>query len=488
MDLFNYLLEASICMALYYTLYLLIFKRLTFFSINRFYLLLIVVISLIIPALHIKITEPLPVEHINQMVIPTHNGNFEKENFLKVAKQTTYYFNWLLIVYVIYGLVCMVLLIRLFYRIFKMVRQAKIDGIMIGNNCIVHDHSINNASFFHIIFLRSNNVNKLEIEQILAHEKAHGRLLHSVDNLFIEMVKAFFWFNPFIYFIANALREVHEYEIDQRLKMVFDPKEYASLLVKLLAQPTVNLTNQFSAYNLKVRISMMFKQHSPGYKKWCYAFILPVLIVTGYWFSIEKVYGKTSIKKNFVLVLDAGHGGSQAGALGTGAIGIGGYREKDLNLQVVNQIKLVAEERGIQTILTRTDDRYLDIHDRVNNKADAFISIHMNSSAPGAKQTNGMEIKVDKNSLYPFSEKLAVSVKTALQQLSGINAKHEIDINETSPGNTLYILNHNKAPAILVELGYITDERDLNYVLNTHNQHEIAEKMIDAVLIYGNEN
>ncbi|MDB5285582.1 MAG: N-acetylmuramoyl-L-alanine amidase, partial [Mucilaginibacter sp.] len=78
--------------------------------------------------------------------------------------------------------------------------------------------------------------------------------------------------------------------------------------------------------------------------------------------------------------------------------------------------------------------------------------------------------------------------KTSLQQLRGINYKHEIDLGETSPGKTLYILSHNKAPALLIELGYITDQNDLHYVLNAHNQREIAEKIIDAVAAYGNVN
>jgi N-acetylmuramoyl-L-alanine amidase len=245
----------------------------------------------------------------------------------------------------------------------------------------------------------------------------------------------------------------------------------------------MSFANQFSAYSLKSRISMLFKPHSAAFKKWCYLLILPVLVISGYWFSIEKVYGKTSIKKDFVLVLDAGHGGSESGAFG-----IGGYHEKDLNLQMVNQIKLAAHERGIRTILTRTDDRYLDIHDRVGNKADAFISMHMNSIGVRDKKTNGMKIMVDRNSLYPFSKKIAINVKTSLQQLRGINNKHEIDLGETSPGKTLYILSHNKAPALLIELGYITDQNDLNYILNVHNQREIAEKIIDAVVAYGNVN
>lgn len=479
MDLFNYLFSASACMALCYMPYLLMFKRLTFFSMNRFYLLFIVAASIIIPALHIKIKESLPVKAFNQGIVLSHNAYPEMENLVPTVKQHANV-NWLLIAGFAYGFVCIIMLIKTAYNILKIVNEAKRHGVKIGKNYIVQDQNTNNASFFHIIFICIRNVDPLETEQILAHEKTHARLFHTADNLCIEVVKAFFWFNPFIYLIAKALNEAHEFEVDRSLKNIFDAKIYASLLVRLSAQPSMAIANQFSAYSLKSRIKMLFKPHSPAFKKWQYLLVLPVLAISAYWFSVEKVYGNTLIKKDFVLVLDAGHGGSQHGA-----VGIGGYYEKDLNLQLVQQIKSAAEKRGIRTILTRPDDRFLDLPERVGNKADAFISIHMKAPGGRTDQTNGLEIVVQKTSLYSFSKKLALSVKAELQQLKGINPQHNVDITEISPDRTLYVLKHNKAPAILIELGYITDQSDLDYVLDVDNQRKIAEKITDAVMAYG---
>jgi N-acetylmuramoyl-L-alanine amidase len=479
MDLFNYLFSASVCMALCYILYLLMFKRLTFFSMNRIYLLAIVTASVIIPALHIKIKEPLAVKASNQAIVISHNAYTEMENLLPAAKAQVNV-NWLLIAGFIYWVVCIVMLIKIVCSILKIVKDAKQHGLKVGKNYIVQDQNTNNASFFHIIFIRSRDVDPLELEQIMAHERAHARLFHSADNLYIEVIKAFFWFNPFIHLISKALNEVHEFEVDHSLKHIFDPKKYASLLMRLSTQPSMSLANQFSAYSLKRRISMLFKPNSPAFKQWTYLTLIPVLLISGYWFSIEKVYGNALMKKDFVLVLDAGHGGSQHGA-----VGIGGYYEKDLNLQLVQQIKSAAEKRGIRTILTRTDDRFLDLPERVSNKADAFISIHMKAPGGRTDQTNGLEIVVQQTSLYPLSKKLALSVRAELQQLKGINPKHNVDITEISPGKTLYVLKHNKAPAILIELGYITDQNDLDYVLNVDNQRKIAEKITDAVMAYG---
>jgi N-acetylmuramoyl-L-alanine amidase len=482
MALFNYLGGASVCMALCYTLYLLMFRRLTFFSMNRFYLLSIVAVSLIIPALHIKIRGSLPVKAINQSVVISHNTYPEVAQFASGMKAPTSV-NWYFIVQVIYIIVCAGMLFKIAYDILEIRKEVKLHGEWIGKNQIVRNEYGKNASFFHIIFIANKSADYLEMEQIMAHEKMHARLYHSADNLFIEVVKAFFWFNPFIYLIAKALSEVHEFEVDSALKKVFDPKRYASLLLRLSSPPSMHIANQFSAYSLKKRISMLFKPGSPAFKQWRYLAIIPVLLISGYWFSIEKIYGKDLMKKDFVLVLDAGHGGSQIGAIGSG-----GYREKDLCLQIVNQINQVAGERGVRTILTRKDDRYLDLPGRVTNEADAFISIHLNAPGTWTRHTNGMEIIVEKNALYSSSGRLATGVKSALQQLDEVNATNGIEITETSPDNTLYVLRHNKVPAILIELGFMTDHKDLDYVRDRHNQREIAEKIIDAVVAYGNSN
>lgn len=481
MALFNYLGAASACMALCYTLYVLLFRRLTFFSINRFYLLFTVVVSMIIPALHIKVEEWQPVKAINQPTVILHNKYPEAEHF-RANMQVPDSVNWYSIATSVYIAICVTMLLKVAYFILKIIKQTRRHGERMGHNHIVLDQSKSNSSFFHIIFIANNNVNQWEMEQIIAHEKTHARLYHSADNLFIAVVKAVFWFNPIIYLIAKALNEVHEFEVDNALKGVFDPKKYASLLLRLSSPVAIPVTNQFSAYSLKRRIGMLFRPNSPTFKLWAYLAIVPVLLLSGYYFSIEKVYGKGSIKKHFVLVLDAGHGGSQVGAIGSG-----GYREKDLSLQIVNQINEAAAKRGIQTILTRNNDRYLDLQNRVTNKADAFISIHLNAPGEWTRHTKGMEILVERNALYPFSGRLAVGVKNALQQLEAVNANHGIDITETSPNNSLYVLRRNKAPAILIELGFMTNQNDLNYITNTRNQHEVAEKIIDAVVAYGNQ-
>ncbi|WP_256337581.1 N-acetylmuramoyl-L-alanine amidase [Mucilaginibacter sp. P25] len=422
--------------------------------------------------------EPLPVSPTTQNVIVTQTTAPEKEYLQPVARQNNT-INWLLIAGAVYSAICFAIIFKTAFSVLKIINHVKKHGVRSGENYLVVDRYKNNASFFNYIFISPGNTASSEIAQVLAHEKTHARLFHSADNLYMELVKAFFWFNPFIYLIANALNEVHEVEVDHLMKHVFNAKQYASLILKLSTSSSTGLVNQFSTYSSKSRIVMLFKPHSHALKKLWYLAIVPVLAIYGYWISVEKVYGK-ALKKDFVLVLDAGHGGSQYGT-----VGAGGYIEKDLNLEVVNQIKAVAEKQGIHTILTRPDDSYLDLRGRVVYKGDAFISIHLNAPGYWTKHTNGMEVIIDKNELYPLNKKLAGHLKTSLQQLSGINTRRKMDISETSPDNTLYILRHNKAPAVLLELGYMTDTADLNYITKADNQYKIAEKIVNAIVAYG---
>ena len=98
---------------------------------------------------------------------------------------------------------------------------------------------------------------------------------------------------------------------------------------------------------------------------------------------------KAKINKKYIIVIDPGHGGKDPGA-----IGINGTFEKDINLLFAKIIKSVLSSNNIKVKLTRTDDRYLYLRDRINFaekvKADLFISIHADASKN--KKASGFSI------------------------------------------------------------------------------------------------
>lgn len=87
----------------------------------------------------------------------------------------------------------------------------------------------------------------------------------------------------------------------------------------------------------------------------------------------------------YKVVLDAGHGGSDPGA-----IGINGLREKDVNWDITQKVRDELIAKGYEVVLTRTDDSYWSLAERVEftnaQKADLFVSIHANAH-PGGKRT-----------------------------------------------------------------------------------------------------
>jgi len=161
------------------------------------------------------------------------------------------------------------------------------------------------------------------------------------------------------------------------------------------------------------------------------------------------------IKKDdeIIVCIDAGHGGYDSGA-------VNNYRyEKDDNLKMAKLVKQYLEEQGIKTIMTRDNDTNVSLRQRcrIANKkeADIFVSIHRNSAEAG----KGIEIwtsrsknKEDLNLANSILEKL---VETEIQENRGVKSG-------TSKGDftDYYVLKNTKMPSCLVELGFISDEKD----------------------------
>ncbi|MBS4205984.1 N-acetylmuramoyl-L-alanine amidase [Lederbergia citrea] len=149
-----------------------------------------------------------------------------------------------------------------------------------------------------------------------------------------------------------------------------------------------------------------------------------------------------SVLKGKVIVLDPGHGGNDPGASGSL------YREKNLTLSTVIEVGNLLANAGAKVIYTRSNDTYISLAQRVlvsqQNKADAFISIHFNSST--SSNVSGIETYYysSKDTLLAKSIQSNLIVQTKMKDLS---AKF---------GN-YHVLRENKQPAVLVELGFISN-------------------------------
>ena len=162
----------------------------------------------------------------------------------------------------------------------------------------------------------------------------------------------------------------------------------------------------------------------------------------------------------YTIVIDAGHGGSDPGAV------YEGRREKDDNLSLAIAVGELLSRQGVSVIYTRTTDVYQTPFEKAQmaNQADAdfFISFHRNSSGE-PNQYTGVETLVYDNS--GIKQTMAENINGALSELGfrnlGVKAR---------PG--LVVLRRTKMPALLIETGFLNNEQD--NTLYDEKQEEIA--------------
>ncbi len=172
-----------------------------------------------------------------------------------------------------------------------------------------------------------------------------------------------------------------------------------------------------------------------------------------------------------IVVIDPGHGGKDSGAPG-----LGGLLEKDVVLPIGKRIAAILEQNGIQAVLTRDADFFVELQGRVDiaKRANAtlFVSIHANS-VDKRPDVNGLEVYY-----YDSGYNLAEVVrKTILQNISTLN-------DRGTRKARFYVLRKSSMPSILVETGYMSGREDNPRLGNPEYQNRMAEAIANGILIY----
>ena len=236
--------------------------------------------------------------------------------------------------------------------------------------------------------------------------------------------------------------------------------------------------------------------------------------------KLEKEFTKEKEKINekYVVVIDPGHGGKDPGA-----IGVNGTLEKDINLLFATIIKSVLSSSNIKVELTRTDDRYLYLRERINFaeklKADLFISIHADASknrnASGfsifslsdkasdkeAKKLAQRENKSDfigglkirhsdpliKDNLIKIFQRQTMNESSKIANIV-INNIKKLSINNRGHRNAGFVvLKSLTTPSILVELGFITNKKEEKMLNNKRYLIKISKIISLSIFKYFNQ-
>lgn len=201
-------------------------------------------------------------------------------------------------------------------------------------------------------------------------------------------------------------------------------------------------------------------------------------------------------KPKWSVVIDPGHGGSKPGAVNKRY----GYKEKDINLAVSEYMRKYIEGHvpNLVSHLTRFDDRTVSLPDRCKwaNDArwggkmpDAFISIHTNARV--LKGRYGLEIETfyfrGSEEGYNLAHYILVElIKCQDYNMPVINRGVKIGQRRGDDGELkdFYVLRETAMPAVLVELGFLSDDEEAKLLVNPANQELMAMAVVDGVVKY----
>ncbi|TGX82380.1 TonB family protein [Palleniella muris] len=252
-----YSVKVSLCLVMFYIFYRLLLSRTTLHTFNRFVLLSLVALSLVLPFVHVTVgreAQPMAVGTIaiDSLMLTIMEQQEEQEFRLNAT-------HFALMAYVIGVIIFTARMIVSYIGIYRMMRKAEetittADGIRIH---ILRDDTPPFSWFGNIIIGRSDY--ESNSHAIITHETAHIRRLHSADILLCNVLAAVQWFNPAAWLLKSELQDIHEYEADEAvLDSGVNATAYQMLLVrKAVGDQLFAIANNLNKYSLKKRITMM---------------------------------------------------------------------------------------------------------------------------------------------------------------------------------------------------------------------------------------
>lgn len=198
--------------------------------------------------------------------------------------------------------------------------------------------------------------------------------------------------------------------------------------------------------------------------------------------KLEKYVNSDKVeKKEYTVVLDAGHGSSDSGK-----VGINGVLEKDINLSISKKTKKYLEKKGIRVVMTRDKDESLaegensnrkvqDMKARVkrinDTKPDLAVSIHQNSYHE--ESIHGAQVFYYEHS--ESGEKDARILQEALLAVDPDNTR------QVKANTTYYLLKRTEVPILIVECGFLSNQEEAEKLASEDYQKEIAKAIANGI-------
>lgn len=288
---YPYLLKSVFTLSLFYLLYWTLFRKETFFAMNRAYFLFTILLVCFLPVINIgfegtaKTGSPAHVistgyQFVQNAILlnPIENQATNIEGIqLKDLLLSVYWTGVLL------------LCIRLIYQtslVILLIMRSRIE-IVEGLKIVPNGRFSVPFSFFSYVFLPNHMLRETNLKAIIAHEKEHIRQAHWLDLLLLEIVSVLQWFNPFVWLLRLSIKETHEFLADRGTinQGISKPVYLGVLLEYVLGTPGIGLTHSFNYSLSKKRFQMMKKKRSPNRRKLRLIIVLPIVVLLTMAFS-----------------------------------------------------------------------------------------------------------------------------------------------------------------------------------------------------------
>jgi TonB family protein len=285
-----YIIKVSFYLAAFYLVYSFLLSKDTMYRRNRLYILLSVSLSLLLPLITIQTNKPVNMAFfgrtLGEVLVTGSSNGIASESWIAGSDGSRI----ILIIYLtglfLFGSKLIIDILELIFLI--TMRKTR------GSN-IIRFQGLGTAGFSALgsVFINAK-LSPEDAKEIEKHEQNHLDHHHFFDIIFIEIIKAFLWFNPFIYLFDRSLRAVHEYQADEGCLQTGIPVASYQILImnQVFRTKAFNITNSFSNPTLiKKRMIMMTKKRSRTLANLKILMVLPVIAIVMIAFSSCK--GKT---------------------------------------------------------------------------------------------------------------------------------------------------------------------------------------------------
>ena len=286
--LFVFLFKVNIALLLFCAGYYLVLRHLTFYTLNRIYLVVAIIFATLYPK--IDLTDFALRHETIAKPVQTVVFNWQKpaQSLILPLTQPNYW-QWATVIFWAGAVFLGFRLLMQLFSLFMLYRNSKPARI--------HDHDVRLIegeaapfSFWQSIYVNPANYTPADLQAILLHEQVHVNGWHTADILLAELSSVFYWFNPGIWLMKKAVRENIEFITDRKiLNKGFDSKAYQYSLVNVsFNTATPGIVNHFNISTIKKRIIMMNAKRSSKLKLTRYAFVVPAVVALLLVFTLSK--------------------------------------------------------------------------------------------------------------------------------------------------------------------------------------------------------